>query len=136
MSLGVFYQFSHSFVFYMKIFQRVSKGSMMQLSVFELLKTSNTKCAFIFIKHQSRGTPHIFIQTVATVQEAFESSGSRMIYTDSPTILADQVLCADPEFNHMSKMARDLDTTVVYADTLLLAEQLRDAALKIPRVVS
>lgn len=108
----------------------------MQLSVFELLKTSNAECAFIFIEHQSRGTPHIFIQTAAAVQEAFESSGSRMIYTDSPTILADQVLCADPaEFNRIAqKMARDLDTTVVYADTLLLAERLRDAALKIPRV--
>ncbi|KAG1831613.1 hypothetical protein EV424DRAFT_1534281 [Suillus variegatus] len=101
----------------------------MQPSVFELLNTSDDRCAFIF-KHQVRGGNHVYVESNDRMRATFEASGDRMIYTESPSIIATHALYNDrAEFNRIANLiANDPGTSVVYAESLGLAEDLVNLA--------
>ncbi|KAG2151974.1 hypothetical protein BD769DRAFT_1658421 [Suillus cothurnatus] len=95
-------------------------------TVFELLKTSDDQCAFIFIEHQLRGGNQVFIISGEEMNTALESGGDCTVYNESPSILATSALYDDhAEFNRIANLIKDdLATSVVYAESLQLAQDL------------
>ncbi|KAG2125574.1 hypothetical protein BD769DRAFT_1388418 [Suillus cothurnatus] len=94
------------------IYSRYRKGLIAMLStVFELLKTSDDQCAFIFSEEMNT---------------ALESGGDCTVYNESPSILATSALYDDhAEFNRIANLIKDdLATSVVYAESLQLAQDL------------
>ncbi|KAG1807359.1 hypothetical protein EV424DRAFT_1350707 [Suillus variegatus] len=97
----------------------------MQATVFELLKTSDDQCAFIF-KRQLSGGNRVFIVSSEEMNVALESGDDSTVYTESPSVIATVAVYEDcVEFNRIANLIQnDPATSVVYAESLELAQDL------------